>query len=443
MIFTSYDNSHKKEKMKNLLSLLLLITFQLTFSQKNNYVDNYEISQDFGKIIQDLSNDYIYLKDKKTDFSCVKEKYAEIVSKVKTNQEKILFFEYLLNEFYDSNLQLNAKTKSSFRLHSPLHIVLKEDKFYVQNIWFSQIKDFGKNIIGAEVLNFNSKEFNKVIDDFPVQCVNKKIPEVREWIANKIISGRLNESRVLTLKLVDDRKISLNVDNIKIREERKLLSVLKKDDFTVIKINNSLNHANFIRYFDNQLNANINAKGLILDLRNTTDGKNSYVANAILSRFIDSEVPFKKNVTKDKFGNNPAIIKSRLEFVNPRGIQFKQPVIVLVGKWTGSVGQDVAIGLDGINRGKILGTKMMKLAGETKDYLFTKDKYGYRISTDKVYTANGIIRENFIPKYHILQQSTLKDDVLNKAYSLLEAEANDSFASKIKNKSNIVAKNDK
>lgn len=102
-----------------------------------------------------------------------------------------------------------------------------------------------------------------------------------------------------------------------------MLYVLKKDDFTVIKINNSLNHANFIRYFDNQLNANINAKGLILDLRNTTDGKNSYVANAILSRFIDSEVPFRKNVTKDKYGNNPAIIKSRLEFVNPRGIQFK------------------------------------------------------------------------------------------------------------------------
>ena len=115
----------------------------------------------------------------------------------------------------------------------------------------------------------------------------------------------------------------------------------------------------------------------------------------------------------------------------------------MVGKWTGSVGQDVAIGLDAINRGKILGTKMMKLAGETKDYLFTKDKYGYRISTDKVYTANGIVREAFIPKYDILQQSTLKDDVLNKAYSLLEAEANDSFASKIKNKSNIVAKNDK
>ena len=429
--------------MKNLLTPLLLFLCSINFAQTHNNVDTYKLSQDFGKIIQDLSDNYIYLEDKKTDFDCVKEKYSEIIPKVKTNQERVLFFEYLLNEFYDNNLQLNTTTKSSFRLHSPFYIKLKEGKFYVQNIWYSQIKDFGKNIVGAEIINFNSKEFNKVIDNFPTQCANKNLPEVREWIANKIISGRLNEKRILTLKLTDDRKISLDVDNIKIKEDKKLLSVEKKNGIAIIKINNSLGNIKLIRQFDNELNNLLNTKGLILDLRNTVNGENGYVARAILSRFIHKELPYQKNISKEKYGNYPEIIKSRLEYVSPRGTQYKKPVIVLVGRWTGNAGEALAIGLDGMERGKIVGTEMAKLAGSVVNFSFKNRKKGYRITTDKLYHINGSLRENFVPEFNLAQQSTLSDGVLNKAFDLFKNNNNSDFASKVITANNIVAKTDK
>lgn len=427
--------------MKNFLTALLIFSCFINLAQSNN-IQDYKFKEDFGKILQDLSDNYIYLKDKKTDFDCVKEKYSEIVDKVKTRQQRVLFFEYLLDEFYDSNLILNTATKFSYRLHSPIYVTLKEDKFYVKNIWFSQMKDYGKNIIGAEILRFNSKDFKKVVDDFPTQCVNKNLPEVREWIANKIISGRYSKTRFLTLKLKDERRLNLNLDKIKIIKERELLTVKKVNDIAIIKINNSLGDNNLVLNFDKVLNSLMDTEGIILDLRNTVDGGNSYVARGIMSRFINEELPYQKHVSQEKIGNNPEIKKNWLENVTPRGEQYLKPVVVLVGKWTVGVGESLAIGLEGMKRVKIIGTEMAKISGSAVAYSFKNSSFGYRIPNDKIYNVNGLLRENFIPEYNIIQKRTQTDDVLQKAFNLFEAEDDNIFIVALKTKNSIASKND-
>jgi carboxyl-terminal processing protease len=49
---------------------------------------------------------------------------------------------------------------------------------------------------------------------------------------------------------------------------------------------------------------------------------------------------------------------------SPRQNIYKKPVVVLVGNWTGSMGEGIAIGFEGIKRAKIVGTKMAGLLGE-------------------------------------------------------------------------------
>lgn len=428
--------------MKNVLTALLFFLSSIIFAQSNT-IQAYKLKEDFGKIIQDLSDNYIYLKDKKTDFDCVKEKYSGVIDMVKTRKQKMLFFEYLLDEFYDSNLRLDIETELSYRLHSPVYVTLKNNKFFIKNIWFSQMDNFGKNILDAEVLRFNNQEFNKLIDNFPTQCANKNIPEVREWIANKIISGRLSENRILTLKLADDRKLFLDVDKIKIKKEIELLSVSIKNDIAVVKINNSLGNDNLIKYFDRILNSLMDTKGLILDLRNTLQGENSYVARAIMSRFINKELPYQKHVSQEKRGDNPEIKKNWLENVSPRGEQYKKSMVVLVGKWTGNIGESLAIGLDGMKRAKIIGTEMGKKAGITAGYSFKNSSYGYRIPIDKLYHLNGQLREDFVPEYSLTQKSVLEDDILFKAFNLLEFDIDDNFNMEGKSKNSIALKIDK
>lgn len=426
--------------MKIKLTFFIFFIGINVFGQTSNTVDSYKLNQDFGKIIQDLSNNYIYLNDKKTDFNCVKETYSKYISKVKTNQESVLFFEYLLSEFYDGHLLLNTKTKASFRLYSPVYVKLRNNSFCIENIWFSQLEKFGKNILNAEVLRFNGKDLNSAIDDFPAQCVNKQIPEVREWIANKIIAGRYNEARMLTLQLADNRKISLNLDEIEVRKDNKLFSVIKKNDIAIIRINNSLGNNNLIKRFDRALDQLTDTKGIILDLRNTISGGNTYVARAIMSRFIETELPYQKHISKEKYGNNPAISKRWVEYVMPRGKQYKKPVVVLVGRWTGSMGEGLAIGLDGMQRATIVGSEMGKLAGSIVNYSFNNRNYGYSITTDKILHVNGEARENFVPKHLVTQQSILNDDVLIKALNLIKGKENDNFVTNVKSGNSIVSK---
>ncbi|MCG1037229.1 S41 family peptidase [Polaribacter sargassicola] len=401
----------------------ILITFCFSFycCSQNNAHSYYQIKEDYNKIIQDLSRYYIYLNDKNVDFDCIKNRYSKKIHQLKNNLEKTLFFEYLLDEFYDSHLILNISTNNSYRLHSPLYVTIKDNKVFVENVWVSQIENADTNIIGAEILKLNGINFKNAINNFPTECNNKNQKEVKEWIANKIISGRYNQPRILTLKLKNDKIITLDVDKIKIRKETNLLSSYTVNNIGVIKINNSLGNNNLINAFDIELDKLFNTKALILDLRNTVDGGNTYVARAIMGRFIDKELPYQKHVSKEQYGNNPTIVQSWLEFVSPRGKQYKKPIIVIVGRWTGSMGEGLAIGLDGMQRAKIVGTEMERLAGSMKSFYFKNRNYGYRIAIDKLFHVNGIVRENYIPWYYVKQQnSKFKDDVLSKALQLLD-----------------------
>lgn len=406
--------------MKNIIYLLFFVFSNYCLAQSNNFYKN-KITEDYNQIIKDLSNHYIYLNDKDVDFDCVKKYYSKRINQLKTNKETTLFFEYLLDEFYDSHLILNTTTNNSFRLHSPLYVAIQNNKVFIKNMWVTNIINPKANIIGAEVLKINGNNFQNEINKFPTNCSNKKSIEVREWIANKIISGRYNESRILTLKLTDNKIITLNVDQLKLKKESKLISSYIKNNIGVIKINNSLGNNKLIELFDKELNLLFHTKALILDLRNTVDGGNTYVARGIMGRFINKDMPYQKHVSKEQYGNNPIVKKSWIEFVSPRGKIYKKPILVLVGRWTGSMGEGLAIGLDGMKRAKIIGTEMERLAGSMRQFYFKNRNYGYRIAIDKLFHLNGVAREKFVPWYYVNQhRNQNKDETLFRAFQLLK-----------------------
>lgn len=101
---------------------------------------------------------------------CIKEKYSAKIESLKNQADVILFYEYLLNEFYYSHISLNTNINESYRLSSPIFIELIQGKAFIKNVWISQISNLDKNILGAEILKFNAVDFNKKIDDFPSIC---------------------------------------------------------------------------------------------------------------------------------------------------------------------------------------------------------------------------------------------------------------------------------
>ncbi|MCV6631160.1 MAG: S41 family peptidase [Flavobacteriaceae bacterium] len=401
-----------------LLTTILFLTIS-AFSQQSNI--NYdEIKEDLNEILNDISNNYVYLNEKDVDLDCIRSYYTNQIKHIKTEEETVLFFEYLLDEFYDNHLTLHTNRKSSYRLFAPIYATISNGKPVITNVWQTQIENLHQDIIGAEIQRFNDVDINEAIHNFPTYCSNKTNPEVREWIINKILSGRYNQPRILTLKLPNKEEVELDLDAIKIKKNSALLSAKIIDSIGIIRINNTLGNDNLVTQFDNALNSMRNTKGLIIDLRNSLSGGDSYEARGIMSRFITEPKPYQKHAYTATSKNNPNVKRSWIEYVSPRSIVYKKPVVVLVGRWTGSMGEGLAIGFEGMGRAHIVGSEMRRLAGEVYDFNFKHQTYGYKLSTAKLFHINGTLREKYIPTNYVKQRTIKEDEFLNRGVQIIK-----------------------
>jgi hypothetical protein len=405
---------------KLILGITILLTFSCANSQETK-VDRSKIEEDFEQIMSDIKNNYIYLNDKKVDIDCIYFNYKKKIKLIDSEDQRLLFFEYLLDEFYDSHVILMRSIRKSYRLDSPIFTVTKNGKTKIKNVWQTQIENINLNIIGSEVIKINGIDLITKIDNFPTICNDKNDFETRNWIANKVISGKYNEPRILTLKLTNDKIVDFDLDSIKLKKDNSLLTVSIVNNIGIIRLNNSLGQNTLIEKFDTVIDSLQNTKGLIIDLRNTTGGGNSYVARGIMSRFINESMPYQLHqIFDESWDNQPIIKRSWAEYVSPRNKQYKNPVVVLVGKWTGSMGEGLAIGFDGLRRAEIVGTEMKRLAGgSTNDFHLKNENLNYKLMTEKIFHLNGTPREKYIPENYVSQSTTEKDETLEKGIKLI------------------------
>ena len=383
-------------------------------SGQQNIIDTLKIREDFEKLMSDLETNYVYFKAKDVDLNCIKSHYSQQISSIKSNSEALLFFEYILDEFYDSHLHLNSSNKFSYRLYSPVFALTVANKTQIVSTWKDQIEsgiDF--DITNAEILTFNGVDFNESIEKFPTHCQNKKNNEIRTWIANKILSGRYNEPRIITVKTKAGKIETLNIDKIKIKKDTNILSYKVVDNIGIIRINNSLGETKTNNEFEQALNNLKETEGVILDLRNTVDGGNTSIANPIAGHFTNKKMEFQKYKNTQK---------EFVDHIKPKNPRYEKPFIVLVGRWTGSVGEGLASGFDGAGIGKVVGTEMQKLAGATKSNNFSNFKYGYQYPYIDVLHISGYPREKFIPKYKVECNDLNEDEFVKEGIRIIKQE---------------------
>ena len=405
--------------MKQLVLIFILTLHLSCHDSQGHEIDPHKIKEDLNEILNDIANSYIYADEKEVALDCLKEYYANEIKNIKTEEEKVLLFEYLLDEFYDSHVILNTNRQSSFRLYAPIYVTLKNGKAIVTNVWQNQISNLDGAILGSELLKVNGIEIAKKIEQFPTHCNDKTSDPVREWIINKVISGRRDEPRLLELKQTNNEIIEVDLDKLEIKKSSGLLNSRIESKIGIIEINNSLGQNDLISAFDTTLDDLMDTKGLIIDLRNTVDGGNSYVARGIMSRLISKPQAYQKHWSKRQYDSNPMVPRTWVEYVDPRDETYQKPVVILVGRWTGSMGEGLAIGLDGMNRAQIVGSEMERLAGEMNGFSFKHQNFGYRLSTAKLFHINGTPREEFVPTHYVKQTTTEVDETLDIGIELI------------------------
>ena len=69
---------------------------------------------------------------------------------------------------------------------------------------------------------------------------------------------------------------------------------------------------------------------------------------------------------------------------------------VLVGRWTGSMGEGLAVGFASMGA-QIQGTKMAGLNGSIEEFKLADTGFSVKIPTERLTATNGVPREKFVP----------------------------------------------
>ena len=88
-----------------------------------------------------------------------------------------------------------------------------------------------------------------------------------------------------------------------------------------------------------------------------------------MGRFISEAQPYQRHDLPTEM-REYGIRQFWAEYVGPRGpFSYDAPLVVLVGRWTGSMGEGLAIGLDGMDRATVIGMPMARLRGALYEHI--------------------------------------------------------------------------
>jgi carboxyl-terminal processing protease len=220
----------------------------------------------------------------------------------------------------------------------------------------------------------------------------------RSWALLSVLAGRSEEERHVTLRdargrvrtvvLPLERNFSRPTEPVTFRE--------LPGSIGLIRFNNSIGSQATVAAFDAALAQLRTTRGLILDLRDVPSGGDSSVALGVMGRFVHDMRPYQRHRIPN-YGQAD-VERNWLELVAPRGPStYDAPVVVLVDHWTGSMGEGMAIGLDGLHRATVVGTPMAHLAGAVSDFRLARSNIDVAFATEQLYHVNGTLRQEWVP----------------------------------------------
>lgn len=219
------------------------------------------------------------------------------------------------------------------------------------------------------------------------------------YAARVLAAGRRDRPRSLTVQRGSGPARPLLLPNLYSAglPDRPPLSVRLDAGTLVIRLHDSLGEDATIAAFDRAMATARPRQPVLIDLTDTPGGGNTTVARAILGWFIRRPMPYQiHNLPSEE--RRTGIARQWIEQVLPRESKYHAgPVTVRVGRWTGSMGEGLAIGFDAIGA-RVEGTRMAGLLGAIYDYPLPKSGIIVKLPTERLSTVNGKPRESFVPQ---------------------------------------------
>ena len=379
---------------------------------------------DFRFACEHISSSYAYFDVKATRWSDVPGLYENDLANVHDKREFVMLMERVVEELYDSHAQLTTNTASSPRLvpsGTDLWAEWHGDSAMITDVRHDSDAERAGIRAGAVVIALDGVPIENAVRRRMGRSYPKTDSGARDWALRAVLAGHHDTRR--RLELADGgavRDVTLPARDQFQDGTREAVTLATLPDGTgYVRLNDSLGRSGTVAMFDRALATMANAPALVLDLRDTPSGGNTTVARGILGRFVDHEAPYQKHVLPAE-ERESGIRRSWLELVSPRAPIFHKPVAVLVGHWTGSMGEGLAIGFDATRAGRVVGTAMAGLLGATYTITLPNTGIGINLPAERLYHVNGTPREAFRPPFPVeTTTSSPEDAVLARALEIL------------------------
>jgi len=217
------------------------------------------------------------------------------------------------------------------------------------------------------------------------------------YAARVLAAGRRDRQRDLTITAADGSARRLNLPSLyTMQRDRPGVESRVQDGALVIRINDALGDRATIAAFDAAMATAREGQAVVIDLTETPSGGNTVVARAIMGWFVDAPAAYQVHALPAE-ARETGIERRWVEQVMPRpGKRHHGPIKVQVGRWTGSMGEGLAIGLHA-QGAHVVGQPMAGLLGAIYDLRLPRTGLLVKIPVEKLYAVDGAPREQFRP----------------------------------------------
>lgn len=250
---------------------------------------------------------------------------------------------------------------------------------------------------GDRIISIEGVPIQDAISAFWVDLGVPVSSERAGFAARVLAAGRRNQPRQIVVQGNGAaRAYELVSLYSKAREELSPVTVTVRKGALTIRINDALGDNDTIAAFDAAMAKRTVGQPVIIDLRDTPSGGNTTVARAILGWFVDQPRSYQVHSLPSEM-RNTGIARQWVEQVMPRqGKYHAGPVTVLVGRWTGSMGEGLAIGFDAIGA-EVTGQQMAGLLGAIYDHRLDHSGLIIKLPSEHLRHVDGTPREQFVP----------------------------------------------
>ncbi len=354
--------------------------------------------EDYDAFCSYVADEYAYFDQKRTNWSEACDAGRAAAADAPDRAAFINVVERVLGEPYDSHAHLGTSNARSPRLvptDADLYAAWRDGSALIVDVRAASAAANAGLRPGMRVITIDGRPVAEAVDALEPKHLSTPDPAARDWALRVALAGRQDQRPVEVEVEADGRRKAFAYVPDRPRTAL-LLETRRVGRIGVVTIRNSLGDSALIAAFDDALTALRDADGVVLDLRDTPSGGNTAVARGIMGRLVSREAAYQRHERISE-ARGSGVRHVWVEYVEPRGWTFDRPIVVLVGRWTGSMGEGIAIGLAAARGAPVVGSPMAGLLGGLDEIRLPHAGFVVRIPTERLSHVDGRPREAFAP----------------------------------------------